>query len=158
MEGKRRDEEDPRQPGGAGGHDSKIVLSSSCHFCSFCFNDLSSKKKLNNHIIEIYKTPTSCIIQLLPRHHITCHLPTCPVCQNSVTTVARTFQESPSCQNTCWWSMKPAVPQKYCKTCKKNCKTWIGLDWSGLRLWIILSRECSVVPFNHLSTCKCRLS
>ena len=24
---------------------------------------------------------------------------------------------------------------------------WIGLDWSGLRLWIILSRECSPVVF-----------
>ena len=31
----------------------------------------------------------------------------------------------------------------------------IGLDWIG-RLWIILSRECSVVLFNPLSTCKCR--
>ena len=32
---------------------------------------------------------------------------------------------------------------------------WFGLDWIGLWLWIILSRECSVVPFNPLNTCKC---
>ena len=39
----------------------------------------------------------------------------------------------------------------------ENAFLWIGLDWIGLRLWIILSREFSVVPFNHLlSTCKCR--
>ena len=28
--------------------------------------------------------------------------------------MARTFQESPLCTNTCWWSMEPAVPRKYC--------------------------------------------
>ena len=40
------------------------------------------------------------------------HLPltTLHVCQNSVTTVARAFQESPACLNTCWWSMEPAIP------------------------------------------------
>ena len=30
-------------------------------------------------------------------------------------TVARTFQESPAYVNTSWWSMEPAVSQKYCK-------------------------------------------
>ena len=46
----------------------------------------------------------------------TCHFPFYPFCQNSITTVARTIQESPACLNTCWWSMEPAVPQKYIKT------------------------------------------
>ena len=44
----------------------------------------------------------------LPRHQITCHSPFCPACRPSATTVARTFQESPACLNTWWWSMEPA--------------------------------------------------
>ena len=64
-----------------------------------------------NHIVDIHNDSTSWIIWCFPRHQITCHSPPCPVCQNSKTTVARTF-ESPACLNTCWWSMKQAVPQK----------------------------------------------
>ena len=41
----------------------------------------------------------------LPSHKITCHLPLCPVCRPSATTVARTSY---------WWSMELAAPQKYC--------------------------------------------
>ena len=100
----------PGQPGGSRGHYSKIPLGPSCHFFSSRFMVLSSNKKLNNHIVEINKTPTSLIIWLLPRHQITCHSPPCLVCQKILTTV--TFQESPAC----WWSMEPAVPWKYCKT------------------------------------------
>ena len=47
---------------------------------------------------------------------VTCHLPPRPVCKNSITTVARTFQENQACLNTYWWSMEPDIPQKYCKT------------------------------------------
>ena len=32
--------------------------------CSFCFKVLSAEKKLNNHIIEMHKDPTSCIVCL----------------------------------------------------------------------------------------------
>ena len=46
---------------------------------SSCFKVLSSKKKLNNHIVEI--DPTSWIIWWLPRHQITCHSPPCSVWQ-----------------------------------------------------------------------------
>ena len=53
----------------------------------------------------------------LLRHQTTCCLQPFPVCQNSVTTVARTFFcKKTACLNTCWWSMEPAVYKKYCKT------------------------------------------
>ena len=90
MEGNRRDDEY------GGGYDSQIPLCTFCHFCSSCFKVISSMKKLNNHIVHKPKDPTSWIIWWLPRHQTTCHSPPCPVCQSSVTTVARTFQASPS--------------------------------------------------------------
>ena len=95
------------QLGGEGGQDGQFPIDPFCHFCSSSFKVLSTKKKLNNHIVEIQKDATSWFI---------CHLRPSPVCQISATTVVRTFQESPACLNTCWWSMEPAVPQKYCKT------------------------------------------
>ena len=45
-----------------------------------------------------------------------CQLPPFPVSPNSAATEAKTSQENQACLNTCWWSMEPAVPQKYCKT------------------------------------------
>ena len=100
------------QLGGGAGHGSLFPLDPFYYFCSSFFNVLSTEKKLNNNIFEIHLDQTSWII---------CHLQPCPVCQNSATTVARTFQESPANLNTFWWSMEPAVPQKYCKT-----DTWSG--------------------------------
>ena len=52
MEGNRRDEEDIQDSLVV--QESMIVkfpLGPSCHFCSSCFKVLSSKKKLNNHIV-----------------------------------------------------------------------------------------------------------
>ena len=51
------------------------------------------KKKLNNHILEMNKDLTSCIIWCLLRHQITCHLPPCPAHQHSAATVARTLKK-----------------------------------------------------------------
>ena len=99
------------QPGVGGGYDSQIPPGLFCYFCPSGFKVLSSKNKLNNHIVDIHKDPTSWIIWWLSRHQITCHSPPCSVCQNSITNVARTFQENPACLNTCWRSMKPAVPK-----------------------------------------------
>ena len=61
--------------------------------CSFCFKVLSNKKKLNNHIRDIHKDPTSWTMW----HQITCHSPPCPVCQNSAATVARNL--------LCWFTI-----------------------------------------------------
>ena len=36
----------------------KIHLGPFCLFCSYCFKVLSSKKKLNNRIVDIHKYPT----------------------------------------------------------------------------------------------------
>ena len=52
----------------------------------------------------------------LLRHRITCHSAPLTVCQNSATTVARTFLTKMVCLSTCWWSIEPAVSKKYCKT------------------------------------------
>ena len=55
MEGNTRDEEDMHN---GGGHDSQIPLGSFCHLCSSCFKVLSSKKKLNNSIVDTHKGRT----------------------------------------------------------------------------------------------------
>ena len=87
-------------------HGGQIPLGPFCHFCSSCLKVLSTKKKLNNHIVEIHKDPITFV----------CHPQPCPVFQNSPTTVAGTCQESPAYLNTYWWFMQPASLQKYWKT------------------------------------------
>ena len=52
----------------------------------------------------------------LLRHQITCTSPPFLVCQNSATTVARTYLTKTASPSTCWWSMKPGVSKKNCKT------------------------------------------
>ena len=52
----------------------------------------------------------------LLRHQITCHSPPFPVCQNSASTVARTYLTKTACLKIWWWSMELAVSKKYCKT------------------------------------------
>ena len=61
---------------------------------SSCSKVFFTNKKLNNHIVVIHKKPNRCT-----------RSPGTPVCQSSATTVIRTYQESPACLNTCWWSM-----------------------------------------------------
>ena len=55
MEGKRREVEDMQE--------SLVVeegmIDPFCHFCSSCFKVFSTKRKLDNHIVEIQKEPTS---------------------------------------------------------------------------------------------------
>ena len=43
-------------------------------------------------------------------------LPCLPEYCSHCATVARTSHDSKAFLNTCWWSMEPAVPRKYCKT------------------------------------------
>ena len=50
------------QPGSGGGHVVKIPSVPFALFsftCSSCFNVLFTKKKLNKHLVEIHKDPTS---------------------------------------------------------------------------------------------------
>ena len=53
---------------------------------------LPSKEVKEPHCKDT-QDPISWIIWCLLRHHITCHLPPCPVSQNSAITVARTSQK-----------------------------------------------------------------
>ena len=56
IEGKRRGEEDMQESLVLEeGMILKLPLVFFYHFCSPCFKVLSSKKKLNNHIVEIHK-------------------------------------------------------------------------------------------------------
>ena len=84
IEGKRRDEEDIQDS--LVEQKGMIVKFPLVPSCSSCVKILSSKKKFNNHIVKIQKYQTSWIIW----YQITCHLPPCPVCQNSEITLART--------------------------------------------------------------------
>ena len=60
MEGKRRIAEDMQDSLLVeAGMIVKFSLVPVANFCSSCFKVLSSKKKLNNHIVEIHKDPTS---------------------------------------------------------------------------------------------------
>ena len=73
------------------------------------------------YLLPLVSFPCSSCFKVLStfhllRHHITWHSPSYPVCPNTATTVARTFQDSPTCLNMYWLSMETAVPQKYCKT------------------------------------------
>ena len=94
MEGKRRNEEKMQR--------SLVVVKFPLVPFATCLLPLQlllkgfffTNKKLNNHIVVIHKKPNRCT-----------RSPGTPVCQSSATTVIRTYQESPACLNTCWWSM-----------------------------------------------------
>ena len=83
---------------------------------------MSLKKLQDRYLVNLMACRRICFV--------ICYSQPCPVCQNSATTVARTCQESPACLNTCWWSMEPAVPQKYCKT--DTWPSWWHAEGSAL--------------------------
>ena len=146
MEGKRRDEEDMQ--------DSLVVeegmmfnfplvpLPLVSFICSSCYNILSAKKKLNNHIVEMHKEPASCILCLmLFKKNLYIgdrfvHFPSSYTCKTWGTafgeekasqgtispatcrsallarSVQLLWQEIPACLNTCWWFMELGVPHQ----------------------------------------------
>ena len=83
--------------------------------CSSCFKVLFTKKKLNNHIVEIHK---------IQKHELSLaswgsRSPATRHPSLFARTVQPLWQEllkKALCLSTCRWSMDPAIKKKYCKT------------------------------------------
>ena len=159
MEGKRRDEEDLQDSLVV--EDSMRVKFPLVPFAT-CLLPLqlilqgvffAPKRSKKNCIVKSHKDPTSWIIWCQMRHQITCHLPPCPVFQNSATTVARISQESRACLKTCLWSMEKPVPQKYCKT--DTWPSWRHTEGSALPSATSPSRQGSTlkIPWREVRFC-----